>query len=82
MSDNEIFKLGLKPSQLFELLNDIQVNPGAIVSKILRKSPDLNLTLFAFDQQSRPHLNHLHFLVKYKISYLPEKRFPPYLWEL
>ncbi|MCF7824619.1 MAG: cupin domain-containing protein [Candidatus Marinimicrobia bacterium] len=28
----------------------IQINPGAVVSKTLKKSPNLNLTLFAFDQ--------------------------------
>lgn len=29
---------------------DIAMNPGAIVSKTLRKSASLNLTLFAFDK--------------------------------
>lgn len=41
---------GLQPGNLLDLQNDIQVNSGAIVSKTLRKSPQANLTLFAFDQ--------------------------------
>lgn len=40
---------GLPAGQIQDLINDIQVNPGAIVSKTLRKSPEMNLTLFAFD---------------------------------
>ncbi len=40
---------GLGPAKIFDLINDIQVNPGAIVSKTLRKSPNMNLTLFGFD---------------------------------
>lgn len=49
-SKNINLEQGLKPAQLFNLQNDIQINPDAIVSKTLRKSPNLNLTLFAFDQ--------------------------------
>jgi quercetin dioxygenase-like cupin family protein len=41
---------GLQASDLLDLQNDIQVNAGAIVSKTLRKSPQANLTLFAFDK--------------------------------
>jgi len=41
---------GLTAGQMIELGAEIQVNPGAIVSKTLRKSPNLNLTLFAFDK--------------------------------
>lgn len=40
---------GLAPGQLLDLRKDIEVNPGAIVSKTLRKSAATNLTLFAFD---------------------------------
>jgi len=40
---------GVPAGQIQDLINDIQVNPGAIVSKTLRKSPTMNLTLFAFD---------------------------------
>ena len=40
---------GLPPGEVQDLLHDIQVNPGAIVSKTLRKSREVNLTLFAFD---------------------------------
>jgi len=40
---------GLEPATPFDLARDIQVNPDAIVSKTLRKSSNLNLTLFAFD---------------------------------
>ena len=40
---------GLPAGQIQDLINDIQVNPGAIVSKTLRKSQNVNLTLFAFD---------------------------------
>ena len=48
MSDNNALNLGLKPAQLLDLKNDIQINQDAIVSKTLRKSAQLNLTLFAF----------------------------------
>jgi quercetin dioxygenase-like cupin family protein len=40
---------GLGAAKAFDLINDIKINPGAIVSKTLRKSQDVNLTLFAFD---------------------------------
>ena len=40
---------GLPAGHVQDLINDIQVNPGAIVSKTLRKSHNMNLTLFAFD---------------------------------
>jgi len=40
---------GIKPGQIQDLIQDIQVNTGAIVSRTLKKSRDLNLTLFAFD---------------------------------
>ncbi len=50
MSDNNALNQGLEPATLFDLINDVQVNPDAIVSKTLRRSPTLNLTLFAFDQ--------------------------------
>ena len=40
---------GLQPGQIQDLINDIAVNTGAIVSKTLRKSQAVNLTLFAFD---------------------------------
>lgn len=40
---------GLPAGHVQDLINDIQVNPGAIVSKTLRKSQNMNLTLFAFD---------------------------------
>jgi len=41
---------GPAAGQMIDLKNEIQVNPGAIVSKTLQKSPNLNLTLFAFDK--------------------------------
>lgn len=41
---------GSPTGQVFDLLSDIQVNTDAIVSKTLRKSTELNLTLFAFDK--------------------------------
>ena len=50
MSELKITGQGLEPAQRLDLINDIQINPGAIVSKTLRKSPNLNLTLFAFDK--------------------------------
>ena len=50
MSDNIVLTQGLEAASVFDLTHDIQVNPDAIVSKTLRKSPGLNLTLFAFDQ--------------------------------
>ena len=40
---------GLQPGHIQDLINDIQINTGAIVSKTLRKSQSMNLTLFAFD---------------------------------
>ena len=40
---------GLPAGHIQDLINDIQVNPGAIVSKTLRKSQNMNLTIFAFD---------------------------------
>ncbi len=46
-TDNTI--QGLEAATLFDLANNIEVNSEAIVSKTLRKSPNLNLTLFAFD---------------------------------
>jgi len=39
----------LKPSDVISLIGEIEVNSGSIVSKTLRKSENLNLTLFAFD---------------------------------
>lgn len=39
----------LQPGVIQELIDGIEVNPGAIVSKTLRRSPAANLTLFAFD---------------------------------
>jgi len=39
----------LQPGVIQDLVNGIEVNPGAIVSKTLRKSTAANLTLFAFD---------------------------------
>ena len=50
MSGNVTLDQGLKSATPFDLTNDIQVNPDAIVSKTLRKSEKLNLTLFAFDK--------------------------------
>lgn len=41
---------GLQPGHIQNLIDDIEVNPGAIVSKTLRKSHSVNLTLFAFDK--------------------------------
>ncbi len=49
MNDTISLDKGLQPGQIQDLINDIQVNPGAIVSKTLRKSPNMNLTLFGFD---------------------------------
>ncbi len=49
MSENISLSTGLKPGEIQDLIKDIEVNPGAIVSKTLRKSQNLNLTLFAFD---------------------------------
>lgn len=49
MSSSIPLSQGLLPSSLLDFENDIQVNPEAIVSKTLRKSPQANLTLFAFD---------------------------------
>ena len=49
MSENITLVQGLEPANLFDLTHSIQVNPDAIVSKTLRKSANLNLTLFAFD---------------------------------
>ncbi|NQV14550.1 cupin domain-containing protein [bacterium] len=49
MSDSNKPDQGLTPAQLFDLDQEIQVNANAIVSKTLRKSATLNLTLFAFD---------------------------------
>lgn len=40
----------LDPATLTSLTNEIDVNTGSIVSKTLRKSENLNLTLFAFDE--------------------------------
>ncbi len=50
MSEQINLSQGLAPDQEIDLINDIQVNPGAIVSKTLRKTPTTNLTLFAFDK--------------------------------
>ena len=50
MNDKINVDQGLQPGHIQELINDIQVNPGAIVSKTLRKSREMNLTLFAFDE--------------------------------
>ena len=50
MSSNIPLSQGLIPSSPLDFENDIQVNPDAIVSKTLRKSPQVNLTLFAFDR--------------------------------
>ncbi|NQV29389.1 MAG: cupin domain-containing protein [Candidatus Marinimicrobia bacterium] len=50
MSELKITGQGLEPAHCLDLINDIQINPGAIVSKTLRKSAQLNLTLFAFDK--------------------------------
>jgi len=41
---------GTTHGQMFDLTAEIQVNTDAIVSKTLRKSAELNLTLFAFDK--------------------------------
>ena len=51
MNDKISLDKGLQPGQIQDLIQDIQVNPGAIVSKTLRKSPNMNLTLFAFDTE-------------------------------
>jgi len=40
---------GLKAGELINLLGAIEVIQDGIVSKTLKKSPALNLTLFAFD---------------------------------
>jgi quercetin dioxygenase-like cupin family protein len=40
---------GLPAGQIHNLIHDVKINPGAIVSKTLRKSQNMNLTLFAFD---------------------------------
>jgi len=50
MSQKVEHNQGLAAAQLLDLVASIQVNPDAIVSKTLRKSSNLNLTLFAFDQ--------------------------------
>ena len=50
MSDIKLTVQGIEPAQSLDLIQDIQINPGAIVSKTLRKSAALNLTLFAFDK--------------------------------
>ncbi len=49
MNENVNFDQGLPAGHIQDLTGDIQVNPGAIVSKTLRKSQNMNLTLFAFD---------------------------------
>ena len=41
---------GIPAGHIQDLINDIQINSGAIVSKTLRKSQNVNLTLFAFDK--------------------------------
>ena len=50
MNEKVSLNQGLAPDQRLDLINDIEVNPGAIVSKTLRKSQHTNLTLFAFDK--------------------------------
>lgn len=50
MDEKQQVSQGLPAGLIQDLLDDIQVNPGAIVSKTLRKSAPLNLTLFAFDK--------------------------------
>lgn len=40
---------GIQPAQILDLADDIQINTDAIVSRTLRKSAELNLTIFAFD---------------------------------
>ena len=50
MSDIKLTVQGIEPAQSLDLIQDIQINPGAIVSKTLRKSAALNLTLCAFDK--------------------------------
>ncbi len=37
-------------SEAIHLINSIQYNPGAVVSKTLSKQPHGTITLFAFDQ--------------------------------
>ncbi len=41
---------GLSPAELLDLKTSISINQNAIVSKTLRKSAGMNLTLFAFDE--------------------------------
>lgn len=46
---NVKMETSLQPGVIQDLINDIEVNSGAIVSKTLRRSQAANLTLFAFD---------------------------------
>lgn len=40
----------LAPAEALDLIHGVALNEQAIVSRTLRKSPELNLTLFSFDE--------------------------------